>query len=302
VESLPLLPRLIRRYIRANARGSTRGTFLLAHRFKALQAVPITINETQRVYVDLRDGLSHALLAGSPWKTAPWEIDEQIVMRRLVRPGDVVLDIGAHIGLHTVLLSALVGRSGVVHAFEVNPAKLPALRVTVSRLTNTVLHPFGLADEARRAVLFVPEDQTMASLSDWTAGRGGAVRKTECELKPLDDLVVDGGIAPPDFIKCDVEGAELQVFRGAVRTLDRELAPIVLFEANAQAASGFGAPIEAATDFLRSLRQPNYSIYHLQGNGELTAIEVITDEAEHFNLVAMPLARAVRLQQGDAAP
>ena len=287
--------RLLRLCIRANARGSTRGTFLLARRFKALQAVPITINETQQLYVDLRDGLSHVLLAGSPWKTVPWEIDEQIVMRRLVRPGEVALDIGAHIGVHTVLLSALVGRAGVVHAFEVNPAKLPALQVTVSHLANTVLHPFGLADESRRAALFVPEDQTMASLSDWTEGRVGVVQKTECELRRLDDLVADGSIAAPDFIKCDVEGAELQVFRGALNTLDREDAPIVLFEANARAALGFGASIGAATDFLRSLRRPNYSIFHVQGNGQLIRIDAVAGDADHFNLVAMPLARAQRL-------
>jgi FkbM family methyltransferase len=184
-----------------------------------------------------------------------------------------------------------------VHAFEANPAKLPALQITVSHLTNTVLHPFGLADEARRAALFVPEDQTMASLSDWTEGRVGVVRKTECELKPLDALVADGRIAPPDFIKCDVEGAELQVFRGAANTLDRKDAPIVLFEANARAASGFGAAIGAAADFLRSLRLPNYSIFHVQGNGQLVAIDAIAGDADHFNLVAMPVSRAHRLHQ-----
>jgi len=83
--------------------------------------VPITINGQQQINVDLRDGLSHELLAGSPWESVPWEIDEQKVMRRLVLPGDVVLDVGAYIGLHTVLLSALTTPTGFVHAFEANP-------------------------------------------------------------------------------------------------------------------------------------------------------------------------------------
>src|SRR5207244_9981399 len=95
-----LLTDLIRVYVRSKTRGSTRCTFALAQRIPALQAVPITINGDQRLYVDLRDGLSHPLLAGSPWESVPWEVDEQAVMRRLVRPGDVIFDIGAHIGLH----------------------------------------------------------------------------------------------------------------------------------------------------------------------------------------------------------
>src|SRR6476469_11240640 len=115
--SAGLLPRFVQRYLKSGMRGSTRLTFALAKRFKTLQGVPIEING-QRLWIDLRDGLSHLLLAGSPWPGVPWEVNEQLVMRRLVRPGDVVLDVGAHIGLHTVLLSALAGPHGAVHAFE----------------------------------------------------------------------------------------------------------------------------------------------------------------------------------------
>jgi FkbM family methyltransferase len=296
-DGLSIVPRLVRFYIRTHARGSTRGTFMLARWLKSLQTVPITINGTQQVYVDLRDGLSHDLLAGSPWTSVPWEVDEQLVMRRLVGPGEVVLDIGAHFGIHMVLLSALVGRDGVVHAFEANPSKRATLQATVARLDNTVLHPYGLSDVARRATFYVPEDETMASLSDWTEGRVGAVHRTECDVKRLDDLIVEGRVAAPDFIKCDVEGAEPQVFRGASQLLDRRDAPIVMFEVNARAARGFGAPISAAADFLRSLSQPAYSILQLQGDGRLVPIDVISDEADHFNLVAMPRARAHRLAE-----
>jgi FkbM family methyltransferase len=290
-----VLPELVRLYIRSNARGSTRGTFFLAHRLKSLQAVPVTINQTQQLFVDLRDGLSHTLLAGSPWDGVPWEVDEQIVMRRLIRSGDVALDIGAHIGLHMVLLSELVGRDGAVHAFEANPVKLPALSVTASRLNNTVIHPHGLSDVARRAVLFVPEDQSMASLSDWTEGRVGAVRQVECELKRLDDLVAEGSVASPDFIKCDVEGAELQVLTGAARTLNRPDGPIILFEANAKSARSFGSSISAATDFLRTLNEPQYSIFHVQADGQLVRIEALSGDCDHFNLVAIPSRRAHRM-------
>jgi hypothetical protein len=165
-----LLARALRLYLRSGARGSTRATFMLARRLKSLQAVAVTI-DSHRLYVDLRDGLSHGLLAGSPWATVPWEVDEQNVMRQLIRTGDRVFDIGAHIGLHTVLFSELVGPTGEVHAFEPNAAKASTLAVTISSLRNARLHPVALGERAGRATLFVPEDQSMASLADWTGGR-----------------------------------------------------------------------------------------------------------------------------------
>lgn len=293
-----LLPRLLGLALRSRLRGSTRATFLLARRLGSLQAVPITVNGNQTVFVDLRDGLSHTLLAGSPWPGVPWERDEQEMMRRLVRPGDTVLDIGAHIGLHLVLLAELAGPRGRVHAFEPNPRKNRPLAATVEGLPNAVLHPFGLAERASSATLFIPEDQSMASLSDWTEGRVGAVGTSGCEVKRLDDLVASGEIDRPAFIKCDVEGGEHGVLTGARATLDRREAPIILYEANLRSARAFGLPISAATDLLRSLPAPRYSIFHVQPGAQLVPLAAFDPACDHFNLVAVPESRRDRLPAG----
>jgi len=291
-----LLAKLIRLYVRSKARGSTRCAFALAARFKALQAVPITINGQQQIYVDLRDGLSHALLAGSPWDSVPWEIDEQNVMRRLVRPGDVVLDVGAHIGLHTVLLSALTTPKGFVHAFEANPGKLDVLSLTASRLPNTTLHPFGLSDRAGLAILFVPDDQSMSSLSNWTEGQMGAIQEVPCELRRLDDLVAASMVPSPDFIKCDVEGSEAAVFKGAACVLNRPDAPIILYEANQRSARAAGCTVSEATEFLKRLGRPRYKIFHLLG-AELIPMERFRSDCDHYNLLAVPAASAERVRE-----
>jgi FkbM family methyltransferase len=297
----PLVSRLVRAYVRSGWRGSTRCTFLLARHLRALQAVPITVHGHHHVFVDLRDGLSHELLAGSPWSTIPWEVDEQRVMRRLVREGDVVFDVGAHIGLHTVLLSEFAGARGVVHAFEANPSKVAALRLTAGQVHNVVVHAIGLSDREAREALFVPEDESMASLRNWTEGRVGAVRQTACELRPIDALIAEGVVAPPDFIKCDVEGGERHVFAGAARTLDRESAPIILYEANLRSAVAFGAAISAATDLLRALRAPAYSIFHVL-DGRLRPLGRFTADCDHYNLVAVPRARASCVEKAFSSP
>lgn len=291
---LHLLPRLLRLALRARLRGSTRATNLLARRLASLQAVPVTVNG-RTLHVDLRDGLSHMLLAGSPWHDVPWEREEQDVMRRLVRPGDTVLDVGAHIGLHLVLLSELAGPTGHVHAFEANPEKHRPLAATVRLLPNATLHRFGLADRETVLTLFVPGDQSMASLSDWTEGRVGTVRKARCEVRRLDDLLAAGDVRAPAFIKCDVEGAEFAAFGGARGALDRPEAPIILYEANVRSARAFGLPVEASTEFLCSLPAPHYAIYHLQQGGRLAPLSAFDPACGHFNLVAVPQSRAARL-------
>jgi FkbM family methyltransferase len=298
-----VLSQLIRLYVRSKAPGSTRCTVALARRIPALQSVPITINGNQQLYVDLRDGLSQLLLAGSPWESVPWEVDEQTVMRSIVRRGDVVFDVGAHIGLHTVLLSALAGPTGVVHAFEANPEKLRPLLATASRLSNATVHAVGLGDRSGPATLFIPEDQSMASLEDWTEGRAGRVHEATCTLRRIDEMVDTGELPRPDFIKCDVEGGELGVFAGAARVLNRADAPIILYEANARSAAAFGSPISGATDLLRSLEKPRYSIFHLLGT-RLRPLESFTDDCDHYNLVAVPTARTWHLRelQGGDSP
>jgi FkbM family methyltransferase len=262
-----------------------------------LQAVPITVNNSQRLWVDLRDGISHLLLAGSPWRGVPWDPDEQLVMRQVVRPGDVVLDIGAHIGMHTVLLSKLAGPSGAVHAFEPNPRKAGALAVTVASLRNARLHLIALGDHAGTLPLFVPEDQSMASLADWTDGRVGPVEAASCEMRPLDDLVLAGEVPLPDFVKCDVEGGEPRVFAGARATLDQVTAPIILYEANRLSARAFGAAVSTGTHMLRRCYCANYRFFHVQPAGELRPIDAFDPGCEHFNLLAVPASRLDRLSR-----
>jgi FkbM family methyltransferase len=249
------------------------------------------------LYVDLRLALAQSLLAGSRL-----ELDEQNVMRSVVRPNDVALDIGAHMGYHTTLLSHLVGPGGKVHAFEPNPEILPALRHTVNTLDNTVLHSFALSDHSGTAILFIPKDPSMASLKDWTSKGNRKARlqpsthRLNCGRRRLDDLVAMGLVQHPDFVKCDVEGAELLVFQGSRQSLNQVDAPLVLFEANPNASHAFGDTGAGAMAFLSTLERPRYIFFKIGAGGRLEPTSDLSLEGTtHCNLLAVPEARLHRL-------
>ncbi len=266
--------KFLRAYLRTNLRRQTRLTFLLARKMSSLRFVPIKIGDCEPLYVDLRTG-GHELLKDTPWKTAPWEQSEQHVMQHIVKDGDVAFDIGANIGLHTVLLSKLIGPEGRLCVFEPNHELLPQLGLTVKGLGNAALYPFALSNKSEVATLFIPEDAAMGSLANWTSGRDdvGKTHTINCEVRRMDDLIDFGTISQPDFIKCDAEGAELMVFQGGRKALDRADAPIILFEANVYNARGFGFTIEGAKNYLASLTLPRFDFFEIHEDGSLVQIE-----------------------------
>jgi FkbM family methyltransferase len=219
-------------------------------------------------------------------------------MRRFVRAGDLVFDVGANMGVHTAMLAQLVGSQGRVVAFEPNPELLPTLERTLEALPNVTLYPCALSDESKESVLFVPEDHSMASLADWTSGetsgsgRGGRARRhgLRCQERRMDELLSTDGIPSPDFIKCDVEGAELLTFKGGRKTLDRPDAPIILFEANINTVRGFDLNRSDAADFLGGLRQAGYQFLEVHEGGALRPVRPSEFEAQ--NILAVPQARS----------
>jgi FkbM family methyltransferase len=249
---------VMRACLRRRIRGSWRFAQFAARHLSALQKTRIEIHGSPPVVVDLRIPGMLQHFERSPYATPPWEPEQQLLMRRLVKPGDIAYDVGANVGLHMVFLSVLVGPEGHVHAFEANTELHEVLRATVAGLTNTTLHEFGLSERDEMRQLVVPENRETASLVAWS---GEAATTRPCELRSLNALVASGTIARPDFIKCDIEGAELAMLRGGRSMLDSDDAPIILSEANAQAARAFGYVSNEIPRFLADLAAPRYAIF-----------------------------------------
>jgi FkbM family methyltransferase len=235
------------------------------------------------LFVDLREASSHGLFGGQPQDES-----ERGLLRRCVGRGQVVLDIGAHWGLYTVQLASQVGPEGEVFALEPCPTVLPCLKRTVGALPNVVLFPVAVSDTASTASLVVPLDASMASLANWTDANRG-LRKYAIETVRLDDLLCAASVRPADFVKCDVEGAEALVFRGATTLLNRPDAPVVMLEVNARASAALGLASTAALDVLANLEAAQYQFYALGGAGRLIPLSRPPERA--WNIFAVPAQR-----------
>jgi FkbM family methyltransferase len=143
--------------------------------------------------------------------------------------GDVAVDVGAHKGAYTYWMRQAVGPSGKVYAFEPQPvlaARLSSL-VSSSGYTNVVIENLGLSSSSGTMMLNVPGEGTSPSAS-FEAGEAGS-KSYPVQVTTLDDYFYGREEPRVRLLKCDAEGHELEVFRGARRLLS-EAGPCLLFE------------------------------------------------------------------------
>jgi FkbM family methyltransferase len=148
----------------------------------------------------------------------------QQCFRQYVSAGDVVFDVGAHAGFHSLFLGLLAGE-GTVFAFEPNPRNLASIRskIALNPELPVIVLPFALSDR-RGPVHLVPQADTSQCA---IAESGGEI----VQARTIDDLVAAGVVPPPAFLKIDVEGHEAAVLEGARHTLAAHK-PIVVCDYN----------------------------------------------------------------------
>ncbi len=146
-----------------------------------------------------------------------------------LRPGQIVLDIGAHKAAFTYWMSRAVGRGGHVYAFEPQPNMAAYLErfANSCRHRNITVCPVALSERRGRGQLMIPATQWAHLQAADEALDDTAV---EVPVETLDAyLEAIGAARPISFVKCDVELHELEVFRGGRRLLAEDR-PVLLFE------------------------------------------------------------------------
>ncbi len=193
----------------------------------------------------------------------PSNFEEQIYTG-LLRDGDVCIDVGAHLGGVALYLARLAGKAGCVLALEpVWPTYVELCRnvqLDTFEKAPIVTIPAGLAERVSSAAVSVPSKNfargSLAAQERWKeVQRVQDITTYQCEFLTLDVALGQREWPTPQFVKIDVEGAELFVLRGATQSFARGFRPIMLIEVFApwEAAFGYGP-----WDMLSYLRDLGY--------------------------------------------
>ncbi len=155
------------------------------------------------------------------------EKDANMILKLAPERG-VVFDVGANIGWYSLLIARKYNGCQI-HAFEPIPKTYSYLEqnIKLNQVPNIVAHHFGLSNERKDLTFyFYPEGSGNASSTNLSERTDAEL--ITCHVERIDDFVSANKLHV-DFIKCDVEGAELFAFQGAKETLQRDK-PIVFTE------------------------------------------------------------------------
>ena len=180
-------------------------------------------------------------VAKEPW-TVAW-------LERSIRPGDVVWDVGANVGVYALLAARLLGDAGTVVAVEPGYANFAALceNVVLNGLEARVVPlPLVLGDASRTATLDYSDLRAGSALHALEGTGTAAAYRQPVLVHTLDQVVGGFGVDAPTLLKLDVDGGEVGVLAGARETLERSELRSVLVEIETELGDAVLAALAAA--------------------------------------------------------
>jgi FkbM family methyltransferase len=186
-----------------------------------------------------------------------YEIPIQNIFAQYLKAGDVFYDIGANVGFFSIIAAKLVGDNGQIYAFEPGTSNATAVH------HNAQLNNFNHIEVIEKAV----SDTSGAGqllLAKYSGGHALATADTPpdlageitVDLVSIDDLIAQKRIEPPNFVKVDVEGAELDVLKGMRETI-KTYQPTIIYEVDDGDCTAYERKYQELADFFKSF---NYQV------------------------------------------
>ena len=246
------------------------------HVLKTIHGVKLLIDPSKDKGVEL-----------SLFQTGTYEKGTIQLLQKYLDSGSSFLDIGANIGLMSVIASKHVGETGLVYAVEANPNTVSILQTNIelNGCKNIELLPVALSDERGTALLF----------ENWEVNRGGASlisqgsqeKGVEVKMERLDDLFNED--TKINLVKIDVEGFEPQVLRGGMTWFRKQL-PIFIIEVSEKREKEVGPSPQEVMELVRTIG--NYRFYKQKGTkerrGKLVEIKNPKELPTHDNIICIP--------------
>jgi FkbM family methyltransferase len=216
-----------------------------------------------------------------------YELATQLLMKAALRSGDCFVDIGANIGMLSLLASRLVGEHGRVISCEPNPRCVARIRdvIALNEIHNIEVCQTAISNSIGTATLHVVTDHdgmgTLAELPDDEMTQ--VTRKFDVEVSSGDEVLKDRK-ARPTVVKIDVEGLEFRVLQGLQRTLATDR-PLVCTETVASHLRRDGVDV---VELKRWMHQFGYRPYRLGTARRVLRHELVLQQiGSRHNLTAL---------------
>jgi FkbM family methyltransferase len=211
------------------------------------------------------------------------------IVARHVKKGDVCLDVGANIGWYSTLFQKLVGKTGEIHSFEPVPQLFAELEknVALNRSDAKIyLNNFGLGDEEKNLEMhFFPDLPT--GHSSLIAPKGENSSAIPVKIKTLDSYLTENRIERVDFVKVDIEGAELMFLKGAGKLFEQEKPPVIFMEMALGTSVRFGYKPNDLLNYIKE--KAAYEFFALDEiNQKLSKIEKFEGDDIGANVLCLP--------------
>lgn len=210
-----------------------------------------------------------------------YEEKDASMILRLVPEQGIVFDVGANMGWYSLLIARHV-KGCQIHAFEPIPKTYAFLKknIALNQVTNVFAHHFGLSNE-KKDITFYFYSEGSGNASAVNLSERTDAELVTCHVEKMDDFAQVNQLNV-DFIKCDVEGAELFAFQGAIETLKKDQ-PIVFTEMLRKWSAKFNYHPNEIIELFESI---GYRCFYAEG-AVLKEILEMTDETIETNFFFM---------------
>ncbi len=184
------------------------------------------------------------------------------LFKKIIKPGMIVFDIGAHIGYFTVLFSGLAGAEGKVYAFEPDNNNFILLKKNTKKYSNVQTFQQAIADKIGSLNFYEITGSTMCHTIIPTDNAD----KIAVSATTIDHFIEEQKIKVVNIIKIDIEGGEPLAFKGMARLFREAKDLSILMEYNPSALQSGNFD---SFEFLKSLTENGFNIFQILNKGEL---------------------------------
>lgn len=195
---------------------------------------------------------------------------ESEIVKKIIKKGNIVIDIGAHMGYYTLLFARTVGENGHVYSFEPDPRNFDLLKknVEINGYKNVTLIQKAVSNKTGRGKLYLGEYSGGNRIFDTHDDR----KSIEIETIRLDDYF-ENNSRKIDFLKMDAEGTEIDIIEGMNLLLQKSQNIRIMCEFYPTLIKKFGREPE---EYLKSLNNQGFKLFHL--NADKKIMEPVNNE------------------------